>query len=346
MGHAVPAGPSPIQENNHQNHDPPSSVAHGPDGLPTTDPNSDPPPPDPDQGDGSVSEGPIPAVGPASPRGGVTPTNGEDVVFDVGLVGIIEWNDSDDSATESTMESLANVRPFDNEMNLVTSVPSTRMETTIESGTGGWMSYLAAGGWRAGFSELLSAVGDQNRAPDGPSAALSPAASITDGKTPVSILLSTPGVPLQSSSAGLEQIAELSPAEESSSLALVATLWAAPSDSETVSPGWDRPVEGISEGLDRAASLSSLTRFLTGLDLALEESYRDAREDLFSIAASGRWASSKRIHLTTGLEGNGRSSPPPEKCLIWRRDSREPSARRLSTSQSPHWSQKRHRPPV
>jgi hypothetical protein len=139
-------------------------------------------------------------------------------------------------------------------------------------------------------------------------------ASIKDGNTLVSIVHST-DVPMESSSAGLEQIAELSPAKESSSLALVATLWAAPSDTQKLSPGRDRPLDARNEGLDRATSLSSLTEFVIGLDEALEEGYRDAREGLFSSAARSALGQQEGGALEDQLEWRGAIVPAPGEML-------------------------------
>ncbi len=205
-----------------------------------------------------------------------------------------------------------NDRAFDNDVSQLTAVVSTRMEATIESGTGGgWISYLGAGGWSALFSELANSVADLDRSTDGPAANDLERASVIDGKTPVAMLVSLLDAPGKLGSSGVEEIAELSPTGESSSLALAATLWAAPSDPRIISPGCDRPVEGRRDGVDRAASLSSLREFVIGLDLALEESCRNTRAELLPSALHGSLGPHSGAAGLDPLEWNGSIVPGP-----------------------------------
>jgi hypothetical protein len=137
----------------------------------------------------------------------------------------------------------------------------------------GWMSYMVGGDWGSGGVQTPGfSAGDSMVAGLNADESLSPA-TITDGSAPLSVLLTGPEVPTQTTSDDLEQVAELIPPSESS-LALVATLWTVPSDNSTRAQ-WDQILDASPPWFNSAATTPSSTAYLIGLDQAFEQSRRD-----------------------------------------------------------------------
>jgi hypothetical protein len=155
-------------------------------------------------------------------------------------------------------------------------VLSTQVDHANEPIGGGWMSYIADGDWGSGGMQPQSvSLDDWTTGADNVGEPISLAA-ITAGGAPLSVLLTGPELPTQTTTADLQQVAELIPSDESS-LALVATLWTVPSGIPTgaqrvqrldTSPAW----------LTDAATTPSWTAYLIGLDQALEQSRRDIEQ--------------------------------------------------------------------
>jgi hypothetical protein len=248
-----------------------------------SDPNSDPSSGGPGEEDGPTPVGPIPA-GPAPLRSGATPTNGGDDVIDIGLAGPLVWNDSDERSPAALFVAAADDSAVDDATNYVASGLSTRMETMIDSRNSGWMSYLSVSEWHAS-SERSASRGAEARTADASRADLSPAASTSAARAPLFIVLNASDVSPEGRSPALEQFAELSPAEESSALALVATLWAVPAESQQTPLGVVAQSRGAHERLDSAMPPSGWRNYLVALDHAMNESYRGVRDLLSETGA-------------------------------------------------------------
>src|SRR5262249_25026556 len=110
-----------------------------------------------------------------------------------------------------------------------------------------------------------------------------PPASITAGEIPLDILLTDPEFSTQDVSIGLQQIAELIPVEDSS-LALAATLWTVPSDTQAEPAEASAPSGEREESVPSSASPPPWAVFVIGLDEALELG-RDACGKILSDGA-------------------------------------------------------------
>jgi hypothetical protein len=146
-------------------------------------------------------------------------------------------------------------------------------------------SVTAASKWQASPSESSHLRGGATREADGRVAHASFAASIKERSAPSFVVLHAPDAPSESRSPELKQFADLSAAEGSASLALVATLWAVPVTSPSPARGRDPRGTGASDRLDRATSRSRWREFVIGLDGAMNESYRDVRDNLYGNGA-------------------------------------------------------------
>jgi hypothetical protein len=133
----------------------------------------------------------------------------------------------------------------------------------------GWMSYVVGGDWSSGAAQLSGFSLDEPTT-TAPSAddGTSPAA-ITDGNAPLSVLLTGPEVPTQTSNNDLEQIAELIPPSESS-LALVATLWSVPSDNSTIAHR-EQTFDASPFWLTDSVTTRPWAQYLIGLDQAFDQ---------------------------------------------------------------------------
>ncbi len=170
---------------------------------------------------------------------------------------------------------------------------STQVNSASEPVGGGWMSYVAAGDWGSGGMEPPSlSFADWMTTAGNVAETISPAA-ITAGGAPLSVLLTGPELPTQTTSDDLQQVAELIPSDESS-LALVATLWTVPSDIPTGAQGVQRLDASVAR-LDDAASMPLWTAYMIGLDQALEQSHQDLQEVV--SPAQGRLMPNERDQL-------------------------------------------------
>jgi hypothetical protein len=298
-----------------------------PGGSVSSEPNRDPIPVDPEQGDdGSAPLGPTFPVGPGSPRGGNTPTNGGDDVFDIGLAGPLVWTDSQQSTSDPTVAAALSDDPAGDDASFVTSGPSTRVETSIDFG-GGWIAYLSSGEWQESLPELTSWRGP---AVDHRLADFAPAASVTNDNPPLFVLLQAPDVQAASHSPGLEPFAELGPAEGSSALALAATLWGVASESQKPSLAWTQRSEAAADRLDGAAPGSRWRDFVIALDGAIDEACRDVRDELFPRTPHSIVGHRQAAAGDEGLEWHGPIVPAPGPML----DSKAEGAHAAGTARS------------
>jgi hypothetical protein len=146
-----------------------------------------------------------------------------------------------------------------------------------------WTSSMTAGGRGPVLSQGSSAQSEEALRSDGGSDEPVPPGSITAGEIPLDILLSDPEASTQDVTIGLQQIAELIPVEDSS-LALVATLWTVPSDTQAEPAEESDPSGAREESVPSSASPPPWAVFVIGLDEAFERS-RDACGKMLSDGA-------------------------------------------------------------
>jgi hypothetical protein len=152
---------------------------------------------------------------------------------------------------------------------------------------------------------------------DGGSDEPAPPASITAGEIPLDILLSDPGASTQDVSIGLQQIAELIPVEDSS-LALVATLWTVPSDTQAA-PAEESDLSGErEEPVPSSASPPPWAVFVIGLDEVFERS-RDACAKMLSEGAGAVEGEEAGDAVGERLEGRCPIIPTAEGRRQWGR---------------------------
>jgi hypothetical protein len=174
----------------------------------------------------------------------------------------------------------------------LTAGPSAQTDVPGDVGAGGWMSFLATGGWRVPSFPLPTLGANDAFTLERNSETVASPFSLVGGESLASILLSGPDVPSQGASSDLQQIAELIPSDESP-LALVATLW-------TVSSDWKSPAfPPANTGEIPAASITGVEEspvsnspspwavYVIGLDQAFEQSCRDVQ-----LENSSSWESS------------------------------------------------------
>jgi hypothetical protein len=216
--------------------------------------------------------------------------------------GPLPWLESSDVLFTWTATPWAASRGLLSASGFTGTGPSVQIDPNDESHGSSGLSYLGTGGWVTRLTEPLDlqrvdvvSVDEGSTEPVFPS-------SITGGGVPLSILLNGPDVPSPTESGGVEQVAELIPLPESS-LALAATLWTVPSDSQTSRTRWDPPSGAAMGRAVPSASPSSWAVFLTGVDQAFEQTCHDVRESIHS--------SNRRLTETEGPSGG------PDGQLEW-----------------------------
>jgi hypothetical protein len=189
--------------------------------------------------------------------------------LNLNLVDSLAWNVSIDppEITEITQapdpEDL-----FSSVAILGSSDRSTQMDMESEFGASGWL---------VAHFESPSLFGDDPRSPDAKFVVDNSGDLIMPGMMPPGSLLGSGDGPTQTGVDGVEHVAELSPLERSSSLALVATLWRAPSKPHASLDDRKQSDDGPIERLD-AGTLPSWMAFVSGADQAFERSSREVRQ--------------------------------------------------------------------
>jgi hypothetical protein len=236
-----------------------------------SDTGTDESPPGPSEPDPSATPGPTARI---------AQTNVAEDQFDPGLLGPLAWADFDDQFS-GLVDGGAEVEgPLTYTAGLSPSVLSAQPDVADETGVGGYPDFPAAGAWRAfsfaGHDELESLHGIQTVDVRNN--------SIMAGTMPWRSLLSGLNLPDKTALDEHQRFAELGPLEQSSPLALVATLWTT-SSGASVSPGPGDQSAGRSDRhLETAAPLSSWNVYVMRLDEACEPSYRDICQGLTALA--------------------------------------------------------------
>jgi hypothetical protein len=158
--------------------------------------------------------------------------------------------------------------------------PSTEVPAT------NGFSYLATAGSATQILGSRSATTDDLPAGDGSSNEPVFPASINAGGIALNVLLSDRDRDAHTKPSSLEQLVELVPLPESS-LALAATLWSVPADSQPASDQWPLAADkDTAVDVDsRQDSRSSWAVFVIGMDRTLEQTCRDIQEGIRSAKA-------------------------------------------------------------
>jgi hypothetical protein len=246
-----------------------------------------------------------PPQGPSEPELPVTPdptvriaqTDVAEDKFDPGLLDPLAWTDSEDQFSDVFLGETDVEDPLDYTVGLSLLGLSAQQEIADGIGIGCYPDYLAAGAWRS-FSfepsilsqrELeslrdMQTVDAQNE-------------SIMAGTMPSRSLLSGLNLPDQAPSDAHQRFAELGPLEQSSPLALVATLWTMPSFTPSSPDPRSQPAERGDRHPDSATPLASWNVYVMGLDHAFERSYRDICQGLTAGARTTSLSESSHREL-------------------------------------------------
>lgn len=264
--------------------------------------NAGPPEPPPRESDRGIETTP---QGPREPDLPTTPdptlriaqANVAEDGFDPGLLGPLAWTYSEHELLNLVEGDLEVEDPVNYTAGPSLSGLSAQEQVAGETGSLSYPDFLAAGAWRS-FSfdpPILSqawlkslhdaqTVDAQN-------------ASIMAGTMPFRSLLSGVDLPDQTASDAQQRFAELGPLEQSSPLALVATLWTMPSMTPFSPDLRNQPGERGDRHLETAAPLASWNVYVMGLDHAFERSYRIICERLMAGAGTTPISESSRSEL-------------------------------------------------
>jgi hypothetical protein len=228
------------------------------------------------------------------------------------LFDSLAWNVTDESVTAEVIESPETEDLFDSLPSSAATGRSTQMDLERDIEGGGWLTYRF---------ESPSFTSDELRSLNGVLNVDSSGDSIVSGMIPWhSVLGSRIGLS-QHASDGVEHVVDLSPLEQTSSLALVATLWTAPSGSHPSLNDRSQPGDGRNERLDTETSPPWMI-YVMGLDQAFERSSQEVRQGLIAEARSAAIGGRSLRSLTDGLEWHGPIFPvSPTEVLESNRES-------------------------
>jgi hypothetical protein len=244
---------------------------------------------DPRAGDSQFPMGP--PFGPDDPFGlallsrGFSPANPNENQTDMSLSGPLLWIETDTALLTWMSLTQATGRSSGRGSSQIFADLALQMNPTGEVGGSSGLLYLATGGWTSLLDEISAMREDEILLVDRGPTESETTASVLDTGIPLSILLWGTDAPIPNEQGGVEQVAELIPLSESS-LALAATLWTVRSDSQASAPGSE-----LAAGADADPVISSLSPqywavFMTGVDRAFEQTFRDVQVDTF--ASDGR----------------------------------------------------------
>jgi hypothetical protein len=248
---------------------------------------ADPPQPVPNEPDPIATPDPVVRI---------TQTNSPQEEFDPGLLDPLAWTSSEDEFSIQFDNGAGIEDPLLYTANMSPSLFASQPEVADETGIGGYPPSLAVGARNANSFEMSTlSRKDFDFLRDTRSADLQ-STSIMAGTMLSKNLLSRFNVFDQTAPVNHERFAELSPLEQSSPLALVATLWTMPSwtplSSETGSQTGDRP----DRHRETASPLSSWRAYVIGVDEAFERSCRDVCQGLTAGVAQPLSASTQTDH--------------------------------------------------
>jgi hypothetical protein len=246
----------------------------------------DPPQPAPTEPDPIATPDPIVRV---------TQTNSPQEEFDPGLLDPLAWTSSDDEFSFQFENGVGIEDPLIYTANTSSSPFATQTEVADETGIGGYPGYMAVGAWRAiSFEMSTLSRQDFDFLRDARSADLQ-SNSVMAGTMLSKNLLSAINL-FDQTAVTHERFAELSPLEQSSPLALVATLWTAPSWTPFYPQKGSQNGDRADRHRETASSLSSWKAYVMGVDEAFERNCRDVCQGLSAGAAQPLSASTPSEH--------------------------------------------------
>ncbi len=303
------AAPAPEDGGQSSASDPGSSLAQdGSDGGTNTPPNV--------QGESAGPE-------PTDPTGQIFETVAGQDDFNPGLLDPLAWTVTEDQPFSDGAESVDAEEPLLLMGAPGVAGPSTLMDRPDEIAIGGALGYRSAAGWRADSFELSQPGNEQFQGLRDPLAIGLRDDPIAEGTAPWRRFLHGRTLPEETGPHDREHIAELSPLARSTSLALAATLWSAPSRSQTESAA-QKTCSTANQGcLDIEPQASSWKVFVMGLDRAIERSYGEVRRGLSAdTEAPGQ---RQQPHDAAGLPLEWRGAIVPAAALPARESSSEAS---------------------
>jgi hypothetical protein len=216
---------------------------------------------------------------------GSAPANLDENQTDMSLSGPLPWTETDTALLTWMSLTQASGRSSGRGSSQIFADLALQMNPAGEVGGSSGLLYLATGGWTSLLDEISAMREDEVLPVDRGPTESETTASVLDAGIPLSILLWGTDAPIPNEQGGVEQVAELIPLSESS-LALAATLWTVRSDSQASAPGSE-----LAAGADADPVISSLSPqywavFMTGVDRAFEQTFRDVQVDTF--ASDGR----------------------------------------------------------
>jgi hypothetical protein len=247
-----------------------------------TDSSPEPPPQESDGGAGTPPQGPSqPDLQPTpDPTARIAQISIAEDKFDPGLLDPLAWTDSEDQFSDAFTGATDALDSVDFSLGLSLLGLSPQQELAVAVGIRSYPDLLAAGA-RGSFSfesSILSqkdlesihdtqGVDTQNE-------------SIIAGTMPFGSLLSGLNLTQQTAPDAHQRFAELGPLEQSSPLALVATLWTVPSLTPFSADPRNRTGERVHRQPETATPLASWDVYVMGLDHAFERTYRDICQGL------------------------------------------------------------------
>jgi hypothetical protein len=209
------------------------------------------------------------------------PANIDDKETDQSLSGSVDWTETDTGFLTWMSLTQASGRSSGRSSSPIFTDLALQVNFTGELASASGLSYLATAGSTTLLAELSALRADENvLLVDQDATELDTTATILDAGIPLNILLAGTDVPLPTEQGEVEQVAELIPLSESS-LALAATLWTVRADSQVSAPGSDLPAGAATDPVVGFPSPTHWAVFMTGIDRAFEQSFRDVQVDTF-----------------------------------------------------------------
>jgi hypothetical protein len=268
---------------------------------PTSDPNSNP---SQDGSDGGANPPPDVPDAPVAP-----PPAAQQDDFNPGLLDPLAWTVSDDQPFTDVSDSFDAQDPVLPSTGPGAAGPSTLMDQPDDVAIGGSPDSRSAVGLGADSFAFPAFAPDLAQAARDPFAVDPLTDSLAPGATAWRRLSNGRDRYDKTSSSLDEHIAELSPLDRSTSLALAATLWGTPPQSQPgPNPGNIRSVT-TKRHLDVEPATSSWKVFVMGLDQAFERSYRDVRRGLTAETESTVETERSRREAADRLEWRGTILP-------------------------------------
>ncbi len=221
--------------------------------------------------DGVTSSSPEVTYAPAAPAPDVN-----QVDFDPGLLDPLAWtvDDSEDQPAAFISDSLEDQQPLLSAAGPGSAGPSTLMDRPDEVAIGGPTDSRSTAKW-SDDSLAMALNPDFARANRDPLTVDALYGSIAAETVAWRRFASDPGRSEKTGSIDVEHIAELSPLGRSGSLALAATLWAAPARTRPSQEPSTSQTGPANAHLDASPAASSWKVFVMGLDQAFEQSCHD-----------------------------------------------------------------------